>query len=117
MLGVVTAEAAGTPVTIPYFIVWNCSRSGLEHDLEEAFAAGGRVGAGLRAREVKEADGGGEGGVGAQVGVVRIEPVVQKGLAHRREHALVGGTHAGGARRRRCGPTPASPVPASNVAC
>ena len=46
--------------------------------------------------EVQEADAGGEGGVGAQVGVVSVEPVVQKGLAHRREHPLVGGAHAGG---------------------
>jgi hypothetical protein len=73
MVGVV-AETAGMPVTLPYFLVWNCGRSGREHDLEEAFAARGRAGAWLRAREVQEADAGGEGGVGAQVGVVRIEP-------------------------------------------
>src|SRR3954467_6268409 len=54
--------------------------SALEHDVEEAFAAFGPACAGVLACEVQKADAGGEGGAGAQLGLLSVETVVQVGL-------------------------------------
>src|SRR5690625_367126 len=84
------AEAVVMPR--PYHTFWY-GHSVAQHHVQELLAPAHGSRAGPRAGQVQEADAGGERRVGAHVGLVRIESIVEKDLADRLEHPPIRAAH------------------------